>query len=462
MHVVKGGPNGLSVRRLLGVAVAVMAMLATLIATTGPASAGHAQAPDNPGPDRINPNNGALDAYCDANYPGTEGIVFSTGGATTNPGANRTFTDSGYTLTYTEGIEAGNFIIESVQIVDSEGTALEYEAAFAWIGGPTDVNRYSFPGGVTTSTVIVAGDTGQNIDKFGFCAYTAPPPGDLTVAKVVDAGTPTTAFTFSVACDGVSLGSVSVAAGGSATITDLDAGAVCTVTETSAADGYSLDPTPKTVTIVSGTSVGVSFTNNRLYGGITIVKNTINGDAAFNFSWTCTDPTGINASGMVTIGTTSGIGMHVEAGSIPTGSTCTVVEDVTSFPQYWIADSATSVVINDGGTATFTNKYVPPVFEGCTPGYWKNHTDRWPHVSAEIATAFEDRFDLSIEEALGVRGGGELALARHTAAALLNALSSGVDYEFSVHQILSGHLSKADLEAANEAGCPLGGSRASR
>lgn len=121
--------------------------------------------------------------------------------------------------------------------------------------------------------------------------------------------------------------------------------------------------------------------------------------------------------------------------------------------------------------------------EGCTPGYWRqpHHFDSW---TVPTNTLFGDVFDgfcagddaslaapesgslcgLTLLEALVLRGGGVNALARHAAAAWLNADSS-VDYYYStdeVESMVEAALMAEDyegvkngLEEANEAGCPL-------
>lgn len=65
--------------------------------------------------------------------------------------------------------------------------------------------------------------------------------------------------------------------------------------------------------------------------------------------------------------------------------------------------------------------------EGCTPGYWKNHLEAWACTGYspddDFATVFgvAPSFTATLLEALQMGGGGEKALARHAAAALLNA-----------------------------------------
>jgi uncharacterized repeat protein (TIGR01451 family) len=120
--------------------------------------------------------------------------------------------------------------------------------------------------------------------------------------------------------------------------------------------------------------------------------------------------------------------------------------------------------------------------EGCTPGYWKQqqHFDSWEgFVPGDL---FSDAFDRVITvrangkktvddptllEALKANGGEINALARHGTAALLNASSSGVGYQYTQAQVIQMVQDAIDgseedmediknmLALANEAGCPL-------
>jgi hypothetical protein len=125
-----------------------------------------------------------------------------------------------------------------------------------------------------------------------------------------------------------------------------------------------------------------------------------------------------------------------------------------------------------------TEEDTPPLGnEGCTPGYWKQpqHFGNWPDGIDPNSTMFGDAdvFNCSGVEArrpesgdicgmllldvLSLRGGGVNALARHAAAAYLNAASS-VEYPYTVGEVID-LLNKGDkdaLEAANESYCPLG------
>jgi hypothetical protein len=78
--------------------------------------------------------------------------------------------------------------------------------------------------------------------------------------------------------------------------------------------------------------------------------------------------------------------------------------------------------------------------EGCTPGYWKTHTDNWEE--ANPGDLFSDKFSdgtsgvltgLTLEQALAGGGGpgvagAELILARAATAAFLNAAHDGLGY----------------------------------
>ena len=108
---------------------------------------------------------------------------------------------------------------------------------------------------------------------------------------------------------------------------------------------------------------------------------------------------------------------------------------------------------------------------GCTPGYWKQtqHFDSW------VGYLPTDRFDTvfsvtlfgnkTLLQVLGQGGGGRAAMGRHAVAALLSASSGGVDYFYSVAEVINlvqGAVATGTFEAAhlilaaqNELGCPL-------
>ena len=125
----------------------------------------------------------------------------------------------------------------------------------------------------------------------------------------------------------------------------------------------------------------------------------------------------------------------------------------------------------------------PPGTQGCTPGYWKNHTDSWAAAGYNPATKVQNVFSqgsgypslgaASLLEALSFNGGSSLDgaagnLLRAAVAALLDASHPGVDYPrtpASVIADVNAALASRDrdailglasrLDADNNLGCPL-------
>jgi hypothetical protein len=124
-------------------------------------------------------------------------------------------------------------------------------------------------------------------------------------------------------------------------------------------------------------------------------------------------------------------------------------------------------------------------FEGCTPGYWKNHRsttkypNAWPVTGYAPGNSFETIFGvnlngnldgLTLGKAVALEGGGLNALIRHAAAALLNAAHPDIDpvlqYDTTDEVIAafqaaftSGNYesTKNAFAASNENGCPISG-----
>ena len=102
---------------------------------------------------------------------------------------------------------------------------------------------------------------------------------------------------------------------------------------------------------------------------------------------------------------------------------------------------------------------------GCSPGYWKNHTARWPETDFTTADDFDATFgvgwytpDITLLEAVNLGGGEPNELARHGTAALLSADHAGVSYPYSVEAVKALVKSgdpEGRLAAANNLGCPL-------
>ena len=122
-------------------------------------------------------------------------------------------------------------------------------------------------------------------------------------------------------------------------------------------------------------------------------------------------------------------------------------------------------------------------FTGCTLGYWKNHTNRWCDAY-QTCTSYVEAFfnyaggyddapaelrDLTLQEVLNLGGGGVYNFGRQSVAALLNACSGEVDYELPAVTDVIGYVrdnvnnaraAGSYLDMLNNAGCTMGGSRA--
>lgn len=119
--------------------------------------------------------------------------------------------------------------------------------------------------------------------------------------------------------------------------------------------------------------------------------------------------------------------------------------------------------------------------EGCTPGYWKqaHHFDSWP-AGVTPDTPYDSIFGRVITvrtkdaglvtgptllQALSAKGGKINTAARHSTAAYLNSMTTGVSYDLSSDEVISNLQSSVDngdfgdlIEALvnfNEQGCPL-------
>ena len=121
---------------------------------------------------------------------------------------------------------------------------------------------------------------------------------------------------------------------------------------------------------------------------------------------------------------------------------------------------------------------MPVLDEGCTPGFWKNHSDEWvgysPNQTLESVFNVPNAFGIdgvSLQTALSFGGGDDAEgaariLLRAAVAALLNAASDEVDYPLTAAQVISAVNAAltsdrsamidlaADLDALNNLGCP--------
>jgi hypothetical protein len=117
--------------------------------------------------------------------------------------------------------------------------------------------------------------------------------------------------------------------------------------------------------------------------------------------------------------------------------------------------------------------------EGCTPGYWKNHTDSWTvyspsqSLSSVFAATPAVYSSTTLLQGLSFNGGNGVdgasrILLRAAVAAILNAANEDVDYQYTSAQITS-RVNAAlasgdratilalatDLDRANNGGCTL-------
>jgi hypothetical protein len=101
----------------------------------------------------------------------------------------------------------------------------------------------------------------------------------------------------------------------------------------------------------------------------------------------------------------------------------------------------TSTTSTTSTTTTTTTTTTPTGNEGCTPGYWKNHTSAWvgfttsQTVGSVFSSAPASVANLTLLQALRNGGGGVNALTRHAIAALLGAAHPSVDYPLTTTQI---------------------------
>lgn len=220
--------------------------------------------------------------------------------------------------------------------------------------------------------------------------------------------------------------------------------------------------------------------------------------SAANFNFTVTD----NSNNQVTNGSISltdgecrviaqfgGAGADVSVTEVvPAGFTLDrvdleVITGTDAAPVFTSSTQAGPTIVDrvSGGTggglrgvlATFVNVPLPPPSggEGCTPGYWKQsqHFDSWPagiNPTDLFSAHFDDAFPgMTLLSVLKQGGGGLKALGRHTVAALLNAASSGVNYDQTATDVVNDfnavfpggdYQTQKDIFAnLNEQGCPL-------
>ncbi len=188
-------------------------------------------------------------------------------------------------------------------------------------------------------------------------------------------------------------------------------------------------------------------------------------------------------------------------GTLAPNSGCTFSVTITGhMVGSWtnVTGNVTSIEGGSGGTASSSltvQSQSPQPFEGCGPGFWKNHAgvgpgpqgNAWPApytpatllssvftIPSCVSTAFPNASTATLHEALGFKGGSGIGgaaqiLLRAAVAALLNAQSPDVNYPLTTAQVMSmvnAALASCDrntmltlageLDENNNLGCPIG------
>lgn len=170
-----------------------------------------------------------------------------------------------------------------------------------------------------------------------------------------------------------------------------------------------------------------------------------------------------------------GYSVEVDASTLPPGLTPTTCSNAAGVANNSNCSPSPVTLLTDAGEdLTIDFGYCAPQGgEGCTPGYWKqpHHFDSWPAPylpGTPFSSVFENAFPgKTLLQVVSTGGGGLIALGRHTVAALLNAASSGVDYDMTPADVISAFNAvypgpdtsyerlKNIFEDYNEQGCPL-------
>jgi len=141
---------------------------------------------------------------------------------------------------------------------------------------------------------------------------------------------------------------------------------------------------------------------------------------------------------------------------VPTGHSCKIWVDLTTLPP-GIAPGPcrTRHTCSPRPGRDYLNLnycFVETTAEGCTPGYWKNHSESWgpsgyttDQTVASVfadASGFPNLASTSLIDALGFGGGPDaegaaMILLRAAVAALLNAAHPDVNYPTSAADVIS-------------------------
>jgi hypothetical protein len=224
-------------------------------------------------------------------------------------------------------------------------------------------------------------------------------------------------------------------------------------------------------------------------GSITLPKSVAFGSATSDLLDVCYTLSRIDGGGpLVTTskdrqcpegGIDSGDPQHTFEWEGLTAGTYQLVEEVND-TTYTFMQPITDIVVDDAHPDVQLQTVVNQL-EGCSPGYWRNHLDRWDEVGLDPADPFDVVFDFinspissgfgldfTLEDAVNAKGGNRNALARHGIAALLSALHADVLYPLEadgiqgsvIDLVQSGMEARASsvanlLASANSLSCPI-------
>ena len=191
----------------------------------------------------------------------------------------------------------------------------------------------------------------------------------------------------------------------------------------------------------------------------------------YTLTITCNGGTPVNVPGSITFKATASTMTVTQSGSF-SGLSGSCLVTGTAALQVGLKKKI-PIIIN-GSTTALLNCTVGN--QGCTPGFWKNHTDVWVGYSPNdlVSAVFSNAAPYDVDtllQALSLKGGpgvdgAEQILLRAAVSALLN--STSVNYPLTTAEIIAmtdNALATGDratilsvaseLDALNNLGCPL-------
>ena len=191
----------------------------------------------------------------------------------------------------------------------------------------------------------------------------------------------------------------------------------------------------------------------------------------YNFTITCNGGTPVQVPGSITFTATARTMTITQSGSFPGLSGSCLV---TGWAALEVGLKTHIPILINGVKTALLNCTVGN--QGCTPGYWKNHTDAWvgDSPSALVSSVFSNAAPYdgdTLLQALHLQGGpgvdgAEQILLRAAVSALLN--STAVNYPLTTSEVITmtdnalatgdrGTILgvAAELDALNNLGCPL-------